>query len=385
MQNKIIEVDDIENIKPYTFLESGKKVYSIEEFLYHIKKYTLTSIQDFFNEDLKFWIKDEIKKDNLKNYFNITLLEDVGLVEYIINFISIEEYLSEEEILNIKEILIEYEKNDKIQKLLKDIDFQIKIKNYNKAYNICKEALKKDESEALIEKMAKICFLPDVDKYNESIHYLLKLIDINEKNEKHKINLAYIYFKIGDNQFKETLDTINDNNLDKEEEELYYYLKGVVEDDISFFEKSYGIKESEKSLIALVDYMNKNGEFFNSMKLLEDKKGIKIYLKTSETLQYMNKDNEAVEFLMDKQKELGSEDIFILSELLYLYGKLGNFIEGNKIENNILNRGTKELSKAVILKLAKYNQFKENKKLYIEIYNDVLKDIKNEYILKFTK
>ncbi len=348
--NNIIESGKISK-KPYILKNSKVKVYSIEEFLYSVKIDTVNVIEDFFEDSLKSWIKDEIGNFEIYNYLNSINSNNTDIVRYILNFIELNNYLMEDDVEKIKNELIKYNNSNEEERILKDIKFKIKSNNLINAYYMCKQYLKNNNSNKIMNELAHICVNPFINKYDEAVYYFLKLVKMNNQNEGYKLNLANAYLKVDKEESKYILNNMQISNLDNEHIETYYYLMGNITNDINWFKKSYYVNKSEKSMMNYINAMNKKQLFFESLKFL----------------------------LQDEVKCKVDNSIELLSELLLLYVKTSDFINGDKVLNKILQNNSNIYSKYVLLKIAKYNRLKTNEN-NIEVLSNLVEDLKMDYI-----
>lgn len=373
---QIIEVKNVENIKPYKFIKTEINVYSIEECFYHIRIYPIESLVDFYEEDFKKFFENEDKFYNYLNEGN----KNINLKDFVINFLELTEYLDEDEKNALEEILTEYEKDVSLGKILDEIKFQIKNFKFQNAYFICKNYLENsNESYLIMNNLAIIC--NKLNKRDEAIFYLKKLVGFDNKNVFYNLNLALVYLQIDRVKAKEILENINNEEIiNKEALELYYYLMGKVFGEIEYFEKSYQSTESTKSLFILVDELNKKDRFKESINLLENKENVESYLKLSETFIMMYKFDVAIKILLEKIEDFDlQKDLYMLSEVMYLYGQSFDFENGDIYLNEILKIENSLNNNFVALKLAKYYQLKSEKNATLEIYKNLIENIKSEY------
>lgn len=373
---QIIEVKNVENIKPYKFIKTEINVYSMEECFYHIRIYPIESLVDFYEEDFKKFFESEDKFYNYLNEGN----KNINLKDFVINFLELAEYLDEDEKNVLEEILIEYEQDVSLGKILDEIKFQIKNFKFQNAYFVCKNYLENNnESYLIMNNLAIIC--NKLNKSDEAIFYLKKLVEVDNKNVFYNLNLALAYLQIDRVKAKEILENINNEEIiNKEALELYYYLMGKVFGEIEYFEKSYQSTESTKSLFILVDELNKKDRFKESINLLENKENVESYLKLSETFIMMYKVDVAIKILLEKIEDFDlQKDLYMLSEVMYLYGQSFDFENGDIYLNEILKIENSLNNNFVALKLAKYYQLKSEKNATLEIYKNLIENIKSEY------
>ncbi len=377
--NNIIEIEYNEDALAYTFIKTGVNVYSIEECLYHIKNNILDTFNDLLEDNFANWVKSEVK--NIYAYEYLSKANRTSISTFVADFLSKFDYLDYEEIKVIKMLLSEYENSNEIKKFIDEINFKLETNDYKKAYNICKEYLNDfGESEIILNNISVIC--NKLGNSNEAIYYLLKLNDLDNNNMTYKLNLATSNLHVDSEKCKAVLQEIDLEKLSIEQKAVYYYLQGMVsgiKEGLDYFEKAYELYNTPEFLMNYINSLNANEEYIKVLKILDEKNETKFYLKASETLVLMNEVHKAIEFLTEITED-NADDIYLLSELMYLNAKVEQFEIAEQLAKRVLEIDINLKNNFVAYKFAKYNKLKGEIKTYNGICKNLIYTLKNDYI-----
>lgn len=95
--------------KPYEIPYTSKKVYSIEELCYYIYNNIYTINEDFFQESLVKWLRDETENVTLAKKLKSMFMMGTNLKDLVVTLLCGCDYYKEEEIRHIVDVIDETE------------------------------------------------------------------------------------------------------------------------------------------------------------------------------------------------------------------------------------------------------------------------------------
>ena len=236
-------------ISPYR-LTNGMNIYSVEEAIYLFYKNFKEYSTDFFDDKFISWIYNELLDSKIANKI-ADIKKQQSFYQKSIDFLTLNDFYSLEEIENISLELFNWEKRGQVERKKIKGDRYFKANMFEKAIESYKDAIDFDVSNHILYNNVGICYIR-LKQFNLALTYLKKSINISE-NEDVLFNIIEVL--IEKEEFEEAKKYIN--NLDDSSYKKYYYLgelyfKGKEYNEAKeFFEKTYVFNKSDNIMLKL--------------------------------------------------------------------------------------------------------------------------------------
>ena len=133
---------------PYYIIGLGMNIYSLEELCYYLVKNAYIIDNDIMDEKLCDYVEAELDLKELADAMKKMLAEGVSLGEYVTTFLDIVGYLPEEELKQIKQVLVDNASLSFAEKRKKRADNLLNAKKFTRAideYQYVLQSIKKVE------------------------------------------------------------------------------------------------------------------------------------------------------------------------------------------------------------------------------------------------
>lgn len=224
---KLSMTEDIK-ISPYR-LTNGINIYSVEEAIYLFYKNFKEYSTDFFDDRFINWIYKELLNVELANKL-IDIKKQQSFYQKSIDFLTINNFYSSEEIENISLELFNWEKRGQVERKKIKGDRFFKENMFEKAIESYKDALDFDISNSILYNNIGICYIR-LKRYDLALRYLKKAINLSPNNKDILFNIIELLIEKEDFDYaKKYIDNLDDDMLYNK----YYYLG-----ELYFKQKNY--------------------------------------------------------------------------------------------------------------------------------------------------
>ncbi len=224
---KLSMTEDIK-ISPYR-LTNGINIYSVEEAIYLFYKNFKEYSTDFFDDRFINWIYKELLNVELANKL-IDIKKQQSFYQKSIDFLTINNFYSSEEIENISLELFNWEKRGQVERKKIKGDRFFKENMFEKAIESYKDALDFDVSNSILYNNIGICYIR-LKRYDLALRYLKKAINLSPNNKDILFNIIELLIEKEDFDYaKKYIDNLDDDMLYNK----YYYLG-----ELYFKQKNY--------------------------------------------------------------------------------------------------------------------------------------------------
>ena len=224
---KLSMTEDIK-ISPYR-LTNGINIYSVEEAIYLFYKNFKEYSTDFFDDRFINWVYKELLNVELANKL-IDIKKQQSFYQKSIDFLTINNFYSSEEIENISLELFNWEKRGQVERKKIKGDRFFKENMFEKAIESYKDALDFDVSNSILYNNIGICYIR-LKRYDLALRYLKKAINLSPNNKDILFNIIELLIEKEDFDYaKEYIDNLDDDMLYNK----YYYLG-----ELYFKQKNY--------------------------------------------------------------------------------------------------------------------------------------------------
>ena len=224
---KLSMTEDIK-ISPYR-LTNGINIYSVEEAIYLFYKNFKEYSTDFFDDRFISWVYKDLLNVELANKL-IEIKKQQSFYQKSIDFLTLNNFYSSEEIENISLELFNWEKRGQVERKKIKGDRFFKENMFEKAIESYKDALDFDVSNSILYNNIGICYIR-LKIYDLALRYLNKAINLSPNNKDILFNIIELLIEKEDFDYaKEYIDNLGDDMLYNK----YYYLG-----ELYFKQKNY--------------------------------------------------------------------------------------------------------------------------------------------------
>lgn len=258
-------------VKPYIIKDL--KIYSFEEAIYIFYNNWREYSNDFFEEAFITWVNSSLLDFELANKLK-EIREQHSFYQKSIEFLTINNFYSLEEIEKISLDLFNWEKRGQIERLKFLGDKFFNEDYFEKAIKMYRNALDFEINNPILYNNIGICYIR-TKNYEKAYEYLEKAYEMDLSNQQILFNLIEVCILKSD--YNLCISFIQKINCKDEIDKVYYYLgemefaKSNFNAAISNFSKCYIIKKEESSIIKIAEIYSKIGKFdkaFTSLSLV---------------------------------------------------------------------------------------------------------------------
>lgn len=372
----VLDSKSINNKIPFEFSTTNIKVYSIEELVYHAKKYpTQTKYDIEHSNSFGGWLYNIVDGEYIENSNDLMY----SILDY-------NGYTSKNEMLEINEILENSHTIDEIQQIKNDAKNLLKNKKYKKAYNKYRKIVSSVKDVEIYNNIAVCCI--NLSLYSDAVEYLEKSLKLCTEVQKRDVYINIINLYLYREMYFEAEKYINEYNQNDDSElllckaELYSNTERIAE-SILLYEKSISILPNEKSINKYVKVMINARKYDDAIK----------YINGLDVIDYVKKNNlakieegndnvpEAIKILesIDYDKLKNEQKIYVCTFLSKLYSKNTEHtksIEYVKKAQNIKNSND---NIGLLVQIANINNIQGNREVYEHTLDKILGIYKQKY------
>lgn len=376
----VLDNKSISNKIPFEFNSTNIRVYSIEELVYHTKKYPVKTKYDIeHSNSFGAWLYNVVDSEYIENSNNS-----------IYSILLYNGYTSKDEILKTNDILENSSKINEVELIKNEANNLLKNKKYKKAYSKYREIVNIANTVDVYNNLAISCI--NLSLYSDAIEYFEKGLRLCDEVQKKAVYIniikLYLYKEMYDDAEKYIIE-FEKNINDSENSELLlckaqlYNNKGEIAESIRLYEKSIDILASEKSINKYVKAMINARKYDDAIK----------YINTLNVIDYVKKINiakveesnenipEAIKILesIDDDKLKNEQKIYVYTCLSRLYSKNiehSKSIEYVKKAQNIRNSNN---NIGLLVQIANINNIQGNRDVYEHTIDKILNIYKKKY------
>jgi len=279
----IPSVTEEENVTPYTFKETGVKVYSFEEALYHCRARWKQSADDFTSEAFAAWLSDELKLTVIASK-----IRELGgpFREKYIRFMTLADYFEDGEINALKRELTEWENRLEWEKRKERGDYLLKAGEYEKAAEAYKKAAEYNPESAAVYNNLAVAQMK-MGLYANAAGYLYKALEVTPRGADLLLyngllmHLAEALVYGGEcDKARETLKQAAAEGAGTDSANAFYlyglieFLSGAYVASVPFYERAVGIDPDPHYIYCLADAYVKLRQYdkaIETVSLVKDK------------------------------------------------------------------------------------------------------------------
>lgn len=222
--NLILCVSQKENIKSYRFKLTGVNVYSFEEAVYHCYFNWKQSVDDFISDEFINWVDKELELSHLASQIR-GFSRFASLSRKFVSFLSLIDYLNNEQIETLRKDISIWEKRNEWEKLKERGDYFMNRNEPGEALHFYKMALELTENPELLNNAA--VSLMKIGNYAEAVDYLGRALKLRHNDFVLSLHIAEAYMLNGEySRATDVLEKLLEEKSRKNDKigEAYYYL-----------------------------------------------------------------------------------------------------------------------------------------------------------------
>lgn len=318
-----------ENVhRPYYFSSTRKRIYSLEELMYHCYYYWKQSIDDFLAGKFEMWITDDLNLPYLASQIEKIKSKEKTITAQFISFLNIIDYFEDNEINLITKEVYSWENMDQWRKFKEKGDYFLQIGNFSEAIRYYLEAIDINDDVSILNNLG-IAYMRQF-KYNDAMLCFQKAHFKEPYNEKIMINIVQLLMIKGEYETAEAqLQKFNfkKNSIDA------YLLKGEIalikkdyENALIFFKEANDLGDNFESNIKIANIYADLGEYKAAIIALENieaKDNFEYAYYYSKLLFKIGKIKDAIAYA-EQAVEFDKKNIDIWLLLVKLYKKNKN-------------------------------------------------------------
>lgn len=313
-----------ENVKnPYYFETTRKKVYSLEELLYHCYYYWKQSIDDFLSGKIEKWISKELDMSYISAKIDRIKNKEESLNLKYVEFLKIIDYFDEDELKDIQKQIYSWEYMDKWKKEKEMADECISKRDYLGAVKGYLKALEINEDFSLLNNLG-VAYLK-MGKYDDAMLCYKNAHRKEPRNEDIIINIGEVLML--QERYKEAFDYVDKYVFMDNSPKKYNFFgaleqkKGNLDKAVEYYEKAVSLGDKEKSLFKVAEIYIEKGLYDEAQECLrkvENKENAEYYYEYARLEQSFNNIQKAIGYAEQALKfDINNKDIWLLLAKLY--------------------------------------------------------------------
>ncbi|MBR1737093.1 MAG: tetratricopeptide repeat protein [Firmicutes bacterium] len=234
---------------------TGIRVYSLEEALFHSYHNWKSCIDFFIEEGFVLWVRDVLKLSRLASeIYDIKKID--GICDRFLAFLNIIYYFDEEELADIEKKLRKYESRSKSEIFKEQGDALFKKNMFERAIDCYRLALKEDSENHKVINNIGLCKM-QLGRYEEAVMEYERALELMPIEESVMYNLAegYIFCE----RYKEAGECLERAAMFGKGADYYYYMGEICfrnrefENAAANYTKSIEIEKNEDILLKISD------------------------------------------------------------------------------------------------------------------------------------
>lgn len=262
--------------RPYYFDSTHRKIYSLEELMYHCYYYWKQSIDDFLAGKIEIWIKEELKLPYLASRIEKIKDREHTITAQYAAFLDVIDYFEIDEINSITKEVYSWENMDQWQKLKEKGDIALQNEQYTKAVKYYLEAIDINDNVTILNNLG-VSYMKQ-EKFEDALMCLQKAHFKEPYNEDIVVNTAQVLMLKGDYETaKAQLQKFDFASKGWKAYKLYgeiSYIQQDYENALIYFKKAIDLGDDFTSNIRIADIYTVLGEYkgaINAIEAIRDK------------------------------------------------------------------------------------------------------------------
>lgn len=363
--------------RPYYFDSTRRKIYSLEELMYHCYYYWKQSIDDFLAGKIEIWIKEELKLPYLASRIEKIKDREHTITTQYAAFLDVIDYFEIDEINSITKEVYSWENMDQWQKLKEKGDIALENEQYTQAVKYYLEAIDINDNVTILNNLG-VAYMKQ-EKFEDALMCLQKAHFKEPYNEDIVVNTAQVLMLQGDYETaKAQLKKFDFASKGWKAYKLYgeiSYIQQDYENALIYFKKAIDLGDDFTSNIRIADIYSVLGEYkgaINAIEAIKDKNNDQYYYNYARINYKFGKVRDAIT-QAEQAVEINRKNLDAWILLVKLYKKIKDIPQAERALLKVF-----ELDPDNDEAKLEYATLKKSKGL-IKDYQEVLKGMLNKW------
>lgn len=312
------------NVKnPYYFELTRKRVYSLEELLYHCYYYWKQSIDDFLSGKIENWISKELDMSYISAKIDRIKDKEESFALKYVEFLRIIDYFNENELEDIRKQIYSWENMDKWKKEKEIADECVSKRDYIGAVKGYLKALEINEDFSLLNNLG-VTYLK-MGKYDDAMLCYKNAHRKEPRNEDIIINIGEVLML--QEKYKEAFDYVDKYVFMDNSPKKYNFFgtlehkKGNLDKAVEYYQKAVNLGDKQKSYFKMAEIYIEKGlydEAQECLKKVENTESAEYYYEYARLEQSFDNIQKAIDYAEQALKfDRNDKDIWLLIAKLY--------------------------------------------------------------------
>lgn len=363
--------------RPYYFDSTHRKIYSLEELMYHCYYYWKQSIDDFLAGKIEIWIKEELKLPYLASRIEKIKDREHTITTQYAAFLDVIDYFEIDEINSITKEVYSWENMDQWQKLKEKGDIALENEQYTKAVKHYLEAIDINDNVTILNNLG-VAYMKQ-ERFDDALMCLQKAHFKEPYNEDIVVNTAQVLMLQGNYETaKAQLKKFDFASKGWKAYKLYgeiSYIQQDYENALIYFKKAIDLGDDFTSNIRIADIYSVLGEYkgaINAIEAIKDKDNDQYYYNYARINYKFGKVRDAIT-QAEQAVEINRKNLDAWILLVKLYKKIKDIPQAERALLKVF-----ELDPDNDEAKLEYATLKKSKGL-IKDYQEVLKGMLNKW------
>lgn len=363
--------------RPYYFDSTHRKIYSLEELMYHCYYYWKQSIDDFLAGKIEIWIKEELKLPYLASRIEKIKDREHTITTQYAAFLDVIDYFEIDEINSITKEVYSWENMDQWQKLKEKGDIALENEQYTQAVKHYLEAIDINDNVTILNNLG-VAYMKQ-ERFDDALMCLQKAHFKEPYNEDIVVNTAQVLMLQGNYETaKAQLKKFDFASKGWKAYKLYgeiSYIQQDYENALIYFKKAIDLGDDFTSNIRIADIYAVLGEYkgaVNAIEAIRDKDNDLYYYNYARINYKFGKVRDAI-IQAEQAVEINKRNLDAWILLVKLYKKIKDIPQAERALLKVF-----ELDPDNDEAKLEYATLKKSKGL-IKDYQEVLKGMLNKW------
>lgn len=363
--------------RPYYFDSTHRKIYSLEELMYHCYYYWKQSIDDFLAGKIEIWIKEELKLPYLASRIEKIKDREHTITTQYAAFLDVIDYFEIDEINSITKEVYSWENMDQWQKLKEKGDIALENEQYTQAVKHYLEAIDINDNVTILNNLG-VAYMKQ-ERFDDALMCLQKAHFKEPYNEDIVVNTAQVLMLQGNYETaKAQLKKFDFASKGWKAYKLYgeiSYIQQDYENALIYFKKAIDLGDDFTSNIRIADIYSVLGEYkgaVNAIEAIRDKDNDQYYYNYARINYKFGKVRDAIT-QAEQAVEINRKNLDAWILLVKLYKKIKDIPQAERALLKVF-----ELDPDNDEAKLEYATLKKSKGL-IKDYQEVLKGMLNKW------
>lgn len=286
--------------KPYCFYMTQKKVYSLEELLYHCYFFWKQSIDDFLMGNLEQWIEEQLHLSHIASKITWIKNKEKTITDQYMGFLDIIEYFTADELHSIQKEMFRWEHKDEWEKCREKGDYLLQQHKLKEALQWYEKGLQLEE-DALLLNNTGVAYMK-LGEYDIAYQYLQRALD--KKMDDPRLLLNLIEVSLCKKKTKKAQEYLKLAQKTASAKDLYFYegelhqASGNYKKAEESYKKAVELGDQYISIVKLAGLYTKQNQYEEAVKTLQQisLKNPQYYIELAQIFYEWGRNEQAIKY-----------------------------------------------------------------------------------------